>query len=362
MKQRVYLGTYTLPILFGTGEIVPGKGKGIHVLELDTESGALGEVLPPQETPNPSFLTIHPNGKTLYAVNELKEYQGQFGGSVSAFAIEEGGALRYLNTQPTLGQDPCHLSVSPGGQHLVIANFMSGSVCVYALLEGGELGERTDFIQHEGSSVLKARQAGPHAHAALFDPRGGYVLIPDLGKDQVVVYKLDDQTGKLLPAPCPAFTCAPGAGPRSGEFHPVQPLFYSINELASSVTVLSYDFDTAQMTALQTISTLPEGFAGNNTCADLHISLDGRFVYASNRGHDSLMIFAVNEGDGTLAQIAAVPTCGRTPRQFAIAGSFVLVGNQDSDAIVVFRRDADNGGLTKVAEVEAPTPVCVLPV
>ena len=362
MKQHIYLGTYTLPILFGTGEIVPGKGKGIHMLELDTEDGALRMAFPPQETPNPSFLAIHLNGKTLYAVNELKEYEGHSGGSVSAFAIEKDKTLRYLNTKPTLGQDPCHLCPSPSGKHLVIANFMSGSVCVYALPENGELGERTDFIQHEGSSILKTRQAGPHAHAALFDPRGGYVLIPDLGKDQVLAYKLDAGTGKLSPAPCPAYTCRPGEGPRSGEFHPTLPIFYIINELDSSVTVAAYDFDTARMTALQTVSTLPKEFTDSNTCADLHISSDGRFVYASNRGADSIMIFAVDERNGTLRQVEAVPTGGRTPRQFVLTSNFALVGNQDSDTVTVFRRNALTGMLTLLSKTNAPTPVCLLPV
>lgn len=362
MKQRVYLGTYSLPILFGTGEIVPGKGKGIHILELDTDTGALAEVLPPQDTPNPSFLALHPNGRTLYAVNELKEYEGQQGGSVSAFAVGPDGALAYLNTMPTYGEDPCHLSVSPGGGHLVIANFMTGSVCVYALGADGALGERTDFVQHTGSSVNTARQAGPHAHAALFDREGGYLLVPDLGKDQLVAYKLDEDTGRLSPAPSPFFACHPGAGPRSGEFHPTLPVFYSINELASSVTVLRYNFATAEMTELQTVSSLPDGYSEHNTCADLHVSPDGRFVHGSNRGHNSLMVFGVKPEDGTLERLQTVPSGGRTPRQFTLAGDYILVGNQDSDNITVLRRDLQTGIPAQVAQADAPTPVCVLPV
>lgn len=362
MKQRIYLGTYTLPILFGTGEIVPGKGKGIHILEMDCETGDLQEVFSPQASPNPSYLTLHPNGRTLYAVNELKEYEGQFGGSVSAFAVRADGTLKYLNTQRSYGQDPCHLAVSPHGKYLVIANFMSGSVCVYALDDDGSIGLQTDFVQHEGSGPNKARQSGPHAHAALFDPQGKFVLIPDLGKDEIVVYTLDPLSGKLMPAPSPAYTCQAGAGPRSGEFHPVLPVFYCINELTSSIAVLKYESATSQMTHIQTISTLPSDFSGNNTCADLHVSPDGRFVYGSNRGHNSLMVFSVDQWSGTLEQIGAVSTNGRTPRQFALAGDFVLVGNQDSNSISVFRRDPDNGLLHQASQTDAPTPVCILPV
>jgi len=232
MKKRIYVGTYSEPLIFGTGERVPGRGKGIHILELDTDTGILREEHPPVQTVNPSYLAIHPNGKYLYAVNELKEYEGEDGGSVSAFAIEPDGGLKYLNTKATGGQDPCHLCLDKDGLHLLIANFMTGSVCVYKTLPDGSLGERTEFIQHTGSGPLKARQAGPHAHAVVFDPKFNYLIVPDLGLDKLMTYSLDLSNGRLSPAPEPWFVCGPGAGPRSGEFHPVLPVFYSINELA----------------------------------------------------------------------------------------------------------------------------------
>lgn len=361
MKQRLYVGTYNQPIVFGTGELVPGKGRGIHILELDMDTLALREALPPQDTPNPSYLALHPRLKVLYAVNELKQYEGQFGGSVSAFAIREDGSLRHLNTQPSFGTDPCHLCVSPDGKHLALANFMSGSVCVYALSADGALGARTAFIQHEGSGPNPARQKGPHAHAIIFDPAGGYLLVPDLGIDRLMAYRLNPDSGALDPAPEPFHACHPGAGPRSGEFHPRLPVFYSINELGSSISVLRYEAATARMEELQVISTLPEGFSGPNTCADLHVSSDGRFVYGSNRGHDSLMAFAVDQATGKLSSLGAVSVGGRTPRQFTLLGDIILVGCQDSDQIAVFTRDPATGLPSLASRFDTPTPVCVLP-
>jgi len=342
--------------------MVPGHGKGIHILELDTDTGALREKLPPVDTVNPSFLAIHPNGKFLYAVNELKEFEGADGGSVSAFAVEPEGGLRYLNTKPTGGRDPCHLCLDKNGRHLLIANYSSGSVCVYKTLPDGSLGAHTELVQHTGSGPVTERQAGPHAHSVIFDPNFNFLLVPDLGLDKVVTYKLDSASGRLAPAPEPWFSCKPGAGPRSGEFHPTIPVFYCINELDSSVTVVRYDFETSGMEELQTISSLPPGYGIDNSCAALRVSSDGLYVYGSNRGHNSLMVYAVAQNDGTLEQLGTVPVDGRTPRHFALTGSFVLVGNQDTDSISVFTRDDDSGMLTQVSRYDTPMPVCILPV
>lgn len=361
MKLKMYVGSYTLPILFGTGEVLPGKGKGIHILELDTETLRLSEALPPEPADNPSYLALHPSLNVLYAVNELKEYEGQSGGSVSAFAIRGDGSLSRLNTMPSHGADPCHLSVSRDGKHLALANYTGGSICVYELTGEGALGRHSDFVRHTGSGPHFSRQQGPHAHAVLFDPKGRYLLASDLGIDRLMAYGLDPSSGRLTPAPAPFFACRPGSGPRGGAFHPDLPVFYGISELSSSVSVLRYNEETAGMKELQVISALPDGFSGSNTCADLRVSGDGRFVYASNRGHDSLMTFSVNQETGMLNRLGAVSTGGRTPRQFAILGDILLVGNQDSDLITVFARDRGTGLPVPVSRFDTPSPVCILP-
>jgi len=341
---------------------VPGRGKGIHILELDTDTGTLHEELPPVNTVNPSFLAIHPNGKFLYVVNELKDYEGADGGSVSAFAVKPEGSLRYLNTKPTGGRDPCHLCLDKNGRHLLIANYSSGSVCVYKTLPDGSLGARSELVRHTCSGPVTERQEGPHAHCVIFDPNFNFLLVPDLGADKVMTYKLDAVSGRLAPAPEPWFSCKPGTGPRSGEFHPTLPVFYCINELNSSVTVVRYDFESSGMEELQTISLLPPGCETDNTGAALRVSSDGLYVYCSNRGHNSLMVFAVAQNDGTLEQLGFIPADGRTPRHFALTGRFVLVGNQDTDSIAVFTRDSDSGLLTQVSRYDTPMPVCILPV
>lgn len=361
MKQRLYVGTYNQPIVFGTGELVPGKGKGIHILELDLETLRLKEALPPLDTPNPSFLALHPRLKVLYAVNELKEHEGHFGGGLSAFAILEDGSLSRLNSRPSLGSDPCHLRVSADGRHLAAANYSSGSVCVYALSPDGALGENTAFIRHAGSGPHTGRQEGPHAHAVLPDPKGQYLLVPDLGIDRLMAYRLEPAGGAFSAAPAPFHACPPGFGPRGGAFHPGLPVFYCVGELASSVLVLRYDAATARMEEIQAISTLPKDFRGPNTCADLGVSSDGRFVYASNRGHDSLAAFAVDRETGRLTSLGAVPAGGRTPRQFTLLGDILLAGCQDSGLISVFALDPVSGLPGLVSRFETPSPVCVLP-
>jgi len=341
---------------------VAGRSKGIHILELDTDTGILREEHPPVKTINPSFLAIHPNGKFLYAVNELNDYESTDGGSVSAFAVEPDGGLQYLNTKPTGGRDPCHLCLDKNGRHLLIANYSSGSVCVYKTLPDGSLGARAELVRHTGSGPVTERQEGPHAHSVIFDPNFNFLLVADLGSDKIMTYKPDADSGRLLPAPVPWYSCKPGTGPRSGEFHPTLPVFYCINELSSSVTVLHYDFESSEMEELQTISSLPPGCAVDNTGAALRVSSDGLFVYASNRGHNSLMVFSVAQNDGTLEQLGSIPADGRTPRHFALTGRFVLVGNQDTDSITVFSRDSESGMLTQVSRYDTPMPVCILPV
>jgi 6-phosphogluconolactonase len=359
----VYIGTYTEPILFGTGEIVDSKGQGIYVYRLRQSSGELSFSRIITGVRNPSYLAFSPDKRFLYAVNELKETDGSPGGAVSAFSLDAAtGMLEFLNKRLTHGTDPCYVTVNRSGSHIFVANFMSGSVCVLPILEDGSLGEASDFIQHYGSSVDPKRQTGPHAHSVLFDEANSMAFVPDLGLDKVVAYTFDAQYGKLRFNEASSIAGRPGAGPRHITFHPTGKYAYLVNELDSSIDVFAYDRSASKLEQIQTISTLPKEFCGENTCADLHVAPSGQYVYASNRGHDSLVIYHVDQHTGTLACVDHVSTQGRTPRNFAIdrTGQFVLVANQDSDLVIAFRRDRPTGKLQPTGfSADVPTPVCV---
>lgn len=367
MNQRevLFIGTYTEPILFGTGDILPGKGEGIHILEL-APSGRFSEIGVARGVRNPSFLCLSPDRRFLYAVNELKEYEGQATGAVSAFAVEaDGGAvsLRFLNARPTGGTDPCHVAVDRAGGHVYVSNFMSGSVSVFPALPDGSLGEASDFIQYEGSSVNPRRQKSPHAHSLVFDQDQTRSFVPDLGTDKLMVYRNDFAAGKLIPEKTPFFAAEPGDGPRFLEFHPNGRWCYLINEIASSVSLLDYDAATGVFTKRQTVPTIPPDFTEDNICADLHLTRDGGLLYASNRGHNSLARFRVDSGSGLLTPLGNQSCGGRTPRNFSLSlsGDYLLVANQDSDNLLSFRIDPASGDLRQIDEIAAPTPVCVLP-
>lgn len=354
----LYIGTYTQPILFGTGEILQGKGHGIYHVRMDRSTGKLSQPVLMYETPNPSYLSLDSTQSYLYAVNELKEYNGQTGGSVSAFSVNKDGSLKYLNTQPTFGTDPCHVAVSPDGSYVVVSNFMSGSVSVYPCCDDGSLANSSQTIQHQGKSINSHRQSGPHAHSAVFDHTGNFILVPDLGADKVFVYKIDKKEYKLYPVF--EFKTVPGSGPRYCEFHPDMNICYLINELSSSISLLRFDPVTGKLAHIQTISTLPDTYNGNNICADLHVRSDGRFLYGSNRGHDSIVVYSLNP-NGEMKHVQTISSGGRTPRNFSLTpnNNFLIAANQDSDNLVVFIIDSLTGMLTKVDEQYVPTPVCI---
>lgn len=363
-RQRlVFVGTYTEPILFGTGQVLQGKGRGIYALRLDGETGALRPCGLTEGVRNPSYLAFHPSRRFLYAVNEFKEFEGEASGAISAFALDaQSGALALLNIKATHGTDPCHLTVHPAGRFVLVANFASGSVCVLPIQADGSLGDASHVVQHHGSSVDPVRQKGPHAHAVTFDAAGRYLFVPDLGLDKVLIYRFDAQQGRLTPGDTPWVETAPGAGPRQVVFHPGGAFAYLINELDSTMTAFRYDAERGALEPLQTLSTLPADFAGRSTCAEVQIAPSGAYLYGSNRGHDSLVIYAVDQARGTLTCVGHQSTLGRIPRNFCVApdGDFVLAANQDTDNLVVFRLDAASGRLTPTGvEVEAPTPVCV---
>jgi 6-phosphogluconolactonase len=335
----VYVGAYTSPI-----------NKGIHAYRFNDATGKLTDLGLAAESSNPSFLAVSPNRRFLYAANENSD------GAVSAFAIGSNGALKLLNTAPSRGAGPCHVAVDHAGKWLFAANYNSGSVAGFPIHGDGSLGEASAFVQHSGSSINPQRQAGPHAHSANLSPDNGFVLVTDLGLDQILSYRLD------LTQPV-VTKIAPGSGPRHLAFAPSGRFAYVINEMLGTVTVFQYHAEDGRLKELQTISTLPAGFAKANSSAEIAAHPNGKFLYASNRGDDSIAILHVDPVKGTLTAAGRVPAGGRTPRNFAIdpSGKFLLAANQDSGNIAVFRIDPSSGALTPTAEtVNLPSPVSVV--
>jgi len=346
---RVYIGTYTGP-----------KSKGIYQLRLDLASGSLSTPELAGETINPSFLAVHPSRRFLYAVGEA---WGQAAGSLSAFAIApDTGKLTLLNTQPTGGAGPCYVSVDKQGTNALVANYGSGSVCVLPIGKDGRLAEATAVVQHKGSGPNPKRQEGPHAHSINLDPTGRFALAADLGLDKVLVYRFDPAKGTLVPNDPPAASVAPGAGPRHLAFHPNGQFAYVINEMGNTVTAFRWDASRGTLGELQTVPTLPADFRGNSTTAEVQVHPSGRFLYGSNRGHDSIAIFAIDGEAGTLKPLGHQSTQGRNPRNFGIdpTGTYLLAANQNSDSIVVFRIDPQTGSLSPTGvTASVPSPVCV---
>jgi 6-phosphogluconolactonase len=349
----VYIGTYT------TG----AKSQGICLAHLDSATGRLGAPELAAKTTNPSFLAAHPNRRFLYAVGETGNFRGKPVGMVSAFGIAaDTGKLTLLNEQSSGGAGPCHLAVDRTGKWLLVANYGSGSIAVLPIQEDGALGEPGAIVQHHGSSVNPQRQEGPHAHFITPGAGNRFVLTCDLGLDKVLVYRLDPATGTLVPNDPPGASLRPGAGPRHLAFHPNGRLLFVISEMGSSLTAFSWDSRRGALKELETVSTLPAGFTGNSTCAEVQVHPSGKFLYGSNRGHDSIAVFAVDSGTGKLSLLEHQSTHGKTPRHFAIdpTGRWLLAENQDSDNVVEFGIDAQTGRLTPEGqEIKVGSPVCV---
>jgi 6-phosphogluconolactonase len=348
----MYVGTFTRT-----------TSKGIYAYRYN---GATGEVTPiglAAETSNPTFLAVHPNHRFLYAVNEDNQYQGQTAGSVSAFAIDSvTGQLKLLNRVSSKGTGPCHVSLDHTAKWLFVSNYAGGSVAAFPVREDGSLGEASNFFQHVGSSADPQRQAGPHAHVAMVSPDNRRVLVADLGLDEILSYRLDRTTG-LTPDTPPFTKVAPGTGPRHIIFSGNGQFVYSLNELASNIIVFRYDAASGSLTELQTIKTLPADFTGSNSTAEIEMHPNGKFLYASNRGHDSIAIFAVHQAQGTLTPLGWASTRGKTPRNFALdpSGSFLLAANQDTNNVAIFRVDSVFGGLTPTGDtLDLPSPVSIV--
>jgi 6-phosphogluconolactonase len=358
-RITTYIGTYTRRESF-----VDGKAEGIYIYQLDPGSGEFthAATVTGPGTLNPSYVTLSPDGRCLYAVNEVTGGKGPHG-DVSAFAIDPvTGDLSYLNQQSTRGLAPCFVSIEPEGRYCLVANYETGSVCVLPVEKDGSLGEATGTVQFSGSGPNRERQEGPHAHMILAGPDGCFIHAVDLGADRLMSFRLDKERGALIAADPPWTQLPPGNGPRHLAFHPHRPFAYVISELQSTVTAFHYREQKGTFEAQQIISTLPAAFTGQNLGAEIKVAPSGRFVYASNRGSDSLAIYAVDQETGQLSLVGHESTQGAGPRFFAIdpSGALLLVANQDSGTVVTFWVDQDSGTLQATGRVASvPTPVCL---
>lgn len=352
-EYLMYVGTYTNT----------GKSQGIYAYKFQASTGQVTPLGLVAELPSPSFLTIHPNQRFLYAISEITKFEGQNVGPVSAYAMDrKSGKLTLLNRASSRGSLPCFLSVDATGKNVLVANYIGGNISSIRLKEDGSLGESTAFVQHTGTSVNPRRQRKPFAHSINLSPDNRFAIVADLGIDKVMVYRFDPVKGSLEPNDPPSVSVKPGSGPRHFAFHPNGRYGYVINEMGSSITAFSWDRSGGAFTELQTISTIPEDFKKQNDCAEVQVHPSGRFVYGSNRGHDSIAVFAVDRGKGTLTAVERVSTQGVMPRNFRIdpTGTFLVAANQRTNNMVVFRIDQKTGRLTPTGQtLELDAPVCI---
>ena len=353
----VYVGTYTA-----------GTSKGIYDYRFDPKTGQLTPIGVAAEVVNPSFLATDPQHRFLYAVTEMGQAHGpdayKTNGSISSFSIDrKTGALTLLNKIDSGGGGPCHLVVDKTGKMLFVANYGSGSVASFAIKPDGSIGERTGFDQHTGSSIDAARQKGPHAHAVVLSPDNRFLFVPDLGTDQIKIYRVDAAKGTFTPNDPPFATVKAGYGPRHFAFGRGAKFAYAVCEMGSSVAVFSYDPVKGSLTPVQTISNLPSDFKGVNNSAEIEVDRSGRFLYASNRGNDSITVFAIDPAKGTLTNVQVVPTQGNMPRNFAIdpTGKYLIAANQKSNNVVVFAIDPKDGQLKPAGQtLDITSPVDIL--
>ncbi|QDU93868.1 lactonase family protein [Lignipirellula cremea] len=350
-KMLVFFGTYT-----------GGDDQGVFVYELDLKSGALTKLGASGGVKNPSFVELHPTADFLYAASEVASHEGKKSGAIAAFAFDRAtGKMTKLNEQPSVGAGPCHVTVDATGQCVMAANYGGGSIVSLPINDDGSLGEPVSFFQHEGHGGTP-RQKGPHAHSINVDGTNTFAMAADLGLDKVLIYRLDPAKAKLTPND-PAFVkTAPGAGPRHFAFHPSNKFAYVINEIDNTVTAFAFDAKSGELTTLQSITTLPADYTETSHTAEIRVHPSGKFLYGSNRGHDSLAIFTIDEATGKLTAAGHQSTMGSAPRNFNIdpTGQLLLVANQRTNNVVVFRIDQKTGQLTPTGvDIEVPSPVCV---
>ena len=349
---RFFVGTYT--------QGVP-HSEGIYSFNLDVISGRVNQLSTTGGLQNPSFLALNPSKSHLYVVSEINSHCGKDEGSVSAFLVGDDGHLLEEVRRGTGGAGPCHIRVNANGTVLIATNYQGGSVASYPIDSQGFLGELATFAQHEGASVDVDRQNEAHAHASIFSEDGLISYVTDLGMDRIVAYKLDPLNARLISSEEIDTKTHSGAGPRHMAWHPNLGILYVINELDSTISTYSHKRDNS-LGFVQTVDTIPDDFSGRNTCADIHVSQDGRFVYGTNRGHDSIAIFEIEGGSGIITPKGHHHTGGKTPRNFKLSaeGDIVLVANQDTNNVVMFRRNAKDGSLVDTGvEINVPRPVCI---
>lgn len=340
-----------------------GEEGAIHAYQLDLDTGRLSLSHRTTDAQNPFFLAISPNSKFLYSIHAPGQFGGKSNEQVAAYQIVgDTGQLKLLNRQSSLGTASCYLDVDATGNTVVVANYSTGSVAAFPIGEDGSLGEASTFVQHRGSSVDKARQEGPHAHCSVISPDNQFVYAADLGLDQILCYRLDAKAGKLTPNQQPFVRTPPGAGPRHLTFAPNGQHVYVINELHNSVTMFDYNSKSGMLIERQTVPTLPTDFQGTSYCADLKITPNGRFLYGTNRGHDSIAVYQIAE-DGQLTLNAIQPSLGKGPQNLAITagGDLLLCANMPGKNVAVFRIDPQSGRLASVGPpTNLPSPSCIL--
>ena len=333
----------------------------VHLFQLNLQDGSLKKLNAVDGLTNPSFLKIHPNGKYLYTVNEVSTFDGKKSGGVTAFALDvKGGKLNKINQQPSGDTGPCHLTVDATGKYVLVAHYGGGSTSVLPIKKDGSVGTLVSQIKHKGSSV-HSRQKAPHAHSVHVGPNNKFAFAPDLGIDKVLVFSFDEKTGAIAETKFDGAKLEPGSGPRHFGFHPDGKFAYVINELKQTVTAFRYNAKRGRLRTLQTLSSVPHPVKGNST-AEVLVHPTGQFLYGSNRGHNSIAMFRINEKNGKLTAIGHESTRGSTPRNFGIdpTGQFLLAANQQSDNVVVFRINQDTGKLKFTGnEIKLSKPVCV---
>jgi 6-phosphogluconolactonase len=353
-KYLFYVGTYTQE---------SSKSKGIYAFRYDAATQEITSLGLAAETTNPSWVALHPNGRFLYAVNEVQNYNGPNSGGVSAFSVDRAtGKLTFLNEVPSRGADPCYITVDQSGKYVLVANYTGGSIAAFPISADGKLGNASAFVQHTGHGLNPKRQEAPHAHSIDLSPDERFAFVDDLGLDELLVYKFDKSKGSLKPNNPPFAKLDAGAGPRHFALHPSGKFVYVVSEMASTVTAFSGDLKGGMLHRSQSVSTLPDDFKGENDDAEVAVHPSGKFLYASNRGHDSIAVFAIDPAKGTLTVVEHASTQGKTPRNFAIdpTGTLLFAENQQSNNIVVFHIDQNTGKLTATGKVlEVGQPVCV---
>lgn len=348
-KEILYVGTFA--------------AEGLFVFEFNRADATFNLIQQLDSRGEPSFQAIHPNKKSLYSVSSESSATDDDNGSVAAYTIESTtGKLTLINEFSSAGRDACHVSVHPSGKFLYVSNYSSGNLSVFSIREDGGIGEMIQLIQHEGSSINTRRQNGPHTHTAIPSTDGKFLYISDLGADRVYIYAIDTETGQLSPSDQFYVNATSGGGPRHLTMNSAQNFLYSLEELTGHVAVYSRESDSGALSLVQRVATLPDDFDGNNTGADIHFSVDGRYLYASNRGHDSIVGFEVNSEDGRLTEIGHFATGGGHPRNFMVdpLGEFLFVANRDGNHIKTFKTSSDDGRLTlQDSETAVPLPVCI---